>query len=54
MNVYGFVDSRLDEAVELFLNREDAERVVRTWDQDEPAEAGLLHVDVIELEMSAN
>jgi hypothetical protein len=39
---YGVVDSWLEEAVELFLRREDAERVVRDWDRDEPELAGLL------------
>jgi hypothetical protein len=53
MNVYG-VDSRLNEAVEFFLQREDAERVVCDWDRDEPAEAGLLHVEIVELEASPN
>jgi hypothetical protein len=33
---YGVVDSALEEAVELFLRREDAERVVRDWDREEP------------------
>jgi hypothetical protein len=51
---YGVVDSWLEEAVELFVRREDAERVVREWDRDEPEQAGLLHVEVVELETSAN
>lgn len=33
---YGVFDPRLDKAVELFLRREDAERVVCDWDRDEP------------------
>ncbi len=37
MNFYGVVDSRLNEAVELFLRREDAERVVRDWDEMSPS-----------------
>lgn len=41
-------------AVELFLDRRDAERVVEDWDRDEPAQAGLLSVEVIELEMTPN
>jgi hypothetical protein len=28
----GVVDTGLEEAVELFLRREDAERIVRDWD----------------------
>jgi hypothetical protein len=51
---YGVIDSGLEEAVELFLRREDAERVVRDWDREAPEQAGLLHVEVIELETSAN
>jgi hypothetical protein len=47
-------DSRLGEAVELRLRREDAERVVRDWDRDEAAHAGLLRVEFIELETFAN
>jgi hypothetical protein len=51
---YGVVDSGLEEAVELYLRREDAERVVRDWDREAPEQAGLLQVEVIELETSAN
>ena len=54
MRFYGVVDSWLEEAVELFLRRDDAERLVRDWDRDEPEQAGLLHVEVIELETSPN
>jgi hypothetical protein len=51
---YGVVDQSLEEAVELFLRREDAERVVRDWDRDEPEQAGLLYVEAVELETSLN
>jgi hypothetical protein len=54
MRFYGVVDSWLEEAVELFLRREDAERVVRDWDRDEPEQAGLLYVEAVELETSLN
>jgi hypothetical protein len=37
---YGVFDHSLEEAVELFLRREDAERVVRDWDRDKPEQAG--------------
>jgi hypothetical protein len=40
--------------VELFVRREDAERLVRDWDQDEPEQAGLVHVEIVELETSPN
>jgi hypothetical protein len=51
---YGVVDPWLEEAVELFLRREDAERVVRDWDRHEPELAGLLYVEAVELETSLN
>jgi hypothetical protein len=47
---YGVVDDSLGEAVELFLDRREAERVVEDWDRDEPEQAGLLRVDVVNLE----
>ena len=42
---YGVVDDRLGEAVELFFDRCEAERVVEDWDRDEPDQAGLLRVE---------
>jgi hypothetical protein len=51
---YGVVDSWLEEAVELFVRREDAERLVRDWDREAPERAGLLCVEVIDLETSVN
>jgi hypothetical protein len=51
---FGVVDTGLEEAVELFLRREDAERIVRDWDEDEPERAGLLRVEIIEFEISQN
>jgi hypothetical protein len=51
---YGVIDPRLEEAVELFIRREDAERVLRDWDRDEPQQAGLLSVEAVELETSSN
>jgi len=51
---YGVVDDFLGEAVELFLDRREAERVVRDWDRDEPDQAGLLRVEPVELVISAN
>jgi hypothetical protein len=41
---YGVVDSSLEEAVEVFVPREDAERMVKNWNHDEPSDAGLLRV----------
>lgn len=44
----------LGEVIELYLRREVAERMVRDWDRDEPADAGLLRVEVVELDLSRN
>jgi hypothetical protein len=45
VQIYGVVDDRLAEAIELFLDRGEAERVVKDWDRDEPGQAGLLRVE---------
>jgi hypothetical protein len=47
--LYGVVSDSLAEAIELFPSQEEAEAVVRAWDEDEPGEAGALHVEAIEL-----
>jgi hypothetical protein len=49
---YGVVDSWLEEAVELFLRREDAERSSAIGTETNPAQAGLLYVEEVELETS--
>jgi hypothetical protein len=49
MRFYGVIDDSLGEAVELFLKRRDAERVVEDWDRDDPDQAGLLRIAVLEL-----
>jgi hypothetical protein len=41
---YGVVSDFLGEAIELFSTREEAEAVVRAWDEDEPERAGALRV----------
>ena len=51
---YGVVDDNLEEAIELFTNRREAERVVERWDRDEPDRAGELDVEPVELETSPN
>jgi hypothetical protein len=48
MRLYGVVALPLDEAIELFRLREDAEAVVSAWDKDEPNRAGELRVDPID------
>jgi hypothetical protein len=54
MIFYGVVDDCFGEAIELFLDRDDAVRVVADWDRDEPDRAGQLHVEEIELELFTN
>jgi hypothetical protein len=46
---YGVVCDPLEEAVELFATRREAERVVENWNRDEPDRAGELRVEPIEL-----
>jgi hypothetical protein len=48
------VDVRLGEAIELFLDRGEAKRVVENWDRDEPDQAGLLRIEEIEIAASVN
>lgn len=45
------VSDFLDEAVELLPTREEAEAVICAWDEDEPNEAGALHVEPVKLVM---
>lgn len=40
MLFYGVVSDFLDEAVELFPTRAEADAVVEAWDRDEPNQAG--------------
>ena len=54
MRVYGVVSERLEEAIELFADRREAERVVENWVRDEPERAGELRGEPIELETTAN
>jgi len=49
---YGVVCDPLEEALELFATRREAERVVENWNRDEPERAGELHLEPIELETS--
>jgi hypothetical protein len=48
------VSDHLDEAVDLLSTRAAAEAVVRAWDRDESDQAGVLHVELIELEALPN
>jgi hypothetical protein len=50
MIVYGVISSKTEQAVELFVRREDAEEVVSDWRRDEHDDAGALCVEPIDLE----
>ena len=43
-------EQMIDEALELFVDRQMAELMVENWDRDEPDCAGELSVEPIELE----
>ena len=47
---YSVVCDPLEDAVELFPTRREAERVVENWNRDEPERVGELHVELIEME----
>ncbi len=48
-DVYGVIDSRAEEAIELFIRRDDAETFVRDVRQDEPELADELRIEAIKL-----
>jgi hypothetical protein len=49
MRVFALVDLSLQEAIELFLRREDAERMLSEVLRDEPGWERLLRIEEIEL-----
>lgn len=51
MRAFGVVSEQMmsDEALELFVDRQMAERMVENWDRDEPDRVGELRVEPIEL-----
>jgi hypothetical protein len=51
---YAVVVDPLEEAIEIFTERREAERVVENWNRDEPDRPGELRVEPIELDMSQN
>jgi hypothetical protein len=51
---YGVVNESSEEALALFVERRETERVIENWDRDEPDQAGLLHVGPVELVTSLN
>ena len=55
VRVYAVVSERMiDEALELFVDRQMAELMVENWDRDEPDRAGELYVEAVELKTSVN
>jgi hypothetical protein len=50
----GVVSNSTEQAVGLFPTREEAEAIVRAWDRDEPDHAGMLNLELVELESSPN
>ena len=50
MLIYGVVSTRTEEALELFIRREDGERFVEEVRDDEPELAELLSVEAVELD----
>jgi hypothetical protein len=52
--VYAVVSADTESAVELFLRREDAERMVEEAIADEPEWAGVLSVEPLELPFDRN
>jgi hypothetical protein len=49
MRFYGVTSRASGDAVELFSTRQEAEAVVRAWNEDEPDQQGILRVEPIEL-----
>jgi hypothetical protein len=49
VRVYAVVGSRLEEAIELFVRREDAEAMVEDVRHDEPELAETLAVEIVAL-----
>jgi hypothetical protein len=45
---WAVVSDSIEEAVQFFPTREEAEAIVQAWDRDEPEAAGLLSVQPIE------
>ena len=50
----GVVSSQSEEALELFLEREQAEAFIAEVEEDEPETAAGLPVELVELETSPN
>lgn len=52
MLFHGVVSAQTEEALELFLDREQAEAFITEVEQDEPETAAKLRVEAVELEAS--
>jgi hypothetical protein len=46
---WAVVSDSTEEALELVTSREEAEAIVQAWDRDEPDQAGILHVEGVEI-----
>jgi hypothetical protein len=51
---YAVVCDPLEEAIELFTERREAELMVKNWNRDEPERGGELYIRPVELETSPN
>jgi hypothetical protein len=54
VRLYGFALYTVEEIIEWFLTREEAEQAVRAVVTDEPGFAGIVGVEEIGLETAAN
>jgi hypothetical protein len=54
MTFWGLADYQVNEIIEVFADREDAERMLRDCLSDEPEWAEILEVVPVELELSLN
>jgi hypothetical protein len=55
MRVYAVMSEQMsDEALELFVDSQMAELMVKNWDRDEPERAGELYVEPVEPETFPN
>jgi hypothetical protein len=50
MLFWAVVSDSTEEAVELLPTREEAEAIVQAWDRDEPDQAGVLRIEMIEFQ----
>jgi hypothetical protein len=51
---YGVVSESSEQALALFVERREAERIIENWDRDESDRARELRVEPIELDTASN